>query len=99
MKENSKEAVMYEEAKRKLERVKIFYRHLRVYLVINIILFGLAISLYDQLGGQEVVDEGFQDWFILVGYAFFMGVGTNDTWVSSIQIPTFHQNQSYSRFY
>ncbi|NNK74427.1 MAG: 2TM domain-containing protein [Maribacter sp.] len=65
MKKGSKETDLYAEAKRKLELVKIFYRHLRVYIVINIILFGLAISLYNQLGGQEVADKGFQDWFML----------------------------------
>ena len=63
MKESNKEVVLYKKAKSKVERIKKFYRHLSVYLVINIILFGVKVSLYDQLGGQEVVDQGFQNWY------------------------------------
>ncbi len=65
MKESNREAVLYKKAKSRVERIKKFYRHLSVYVVINIILFGVKVSLYDQLGGQGVVDQGFHGWFRL----------------------------------
>ena len=65
MEKSKKEAVVYKKAKSRVERVKTFYRHLSAYVVFNIILFGVKVSLYDQLGGQGVGDQGFQDWFRL----------------------------------
>ena len=65
MNESNKEVVLYKKAKRRVERIKKFYRHLSVYVVINIILFGIKVSLYDQLDGQGVVDQGFQNWYSL----------------------------------
>ena len=65
MKESNKEVVLYKKAKSRVEGIKKFYRHLSVYVVINIILFGVKVSLYDQLGGQGVADHGFQNWYSL----------------------------------
>ena len=65
MKENSRELVQFKKANKRLKRVKKFYRHLSVYIIINIILFGVKISLYSELGGQKLADQGFQDWYAL----------------------------------
>lgn len=63
MEERTNDAVQLKKAEKRLERVKNFYRHLIVYIAINIILFGAIITLYNQLGWQEIEDDNFRYWY------------------------------------
>lgn len=63
MEEQTNGAVQLKKAEKRLEKVKNFYRHFIVYIAINIILFGAIVTLYNQLGWQEIEDENFQYWY------------------------------------
>ena len=77
MEEQTSGAVQLNKAKKRLERVKNFYRHFIVYIAINIILFGAIVTLYNQLGWQEIEDENFQFWYKinLISTPLIWGIG------------------------
>jgi len=64
-------------ARKRVEDIKKFHRHLRVYVIINIL---LLITLYlglDYFGDQAVQDSGFNDWFVwnVFGTPILWGIG------------------------
>jgi len=65
MEENTNSTMQLRKAEKRLERVKNFYRHLIVYIAINIILFGAIITLYNQFGWEDIHDQNFQYWFMI----------------------------------
>ncbi len=77
MEENTNSAMQLKKAERRLERVKNFYRHFIVYIAINIILFVSIVTLYNQLGWQDVDDQNFQFWYKinLISTPLLWGVG------------------------
>jgi len=64
-------------AKKKVENIKNFYKHLRVYIVINVILIFLAYRALGFFGENTVQDSGFNDWFIwnVFGTPILWGIG------------------------
>jgi hypothetical protein len=65
MEENTNGASALKKAEKRLERVKNFYRHLIVYIVINIILIGVFATLYNQFGWHAIDDQNFQFWYLI----------------------------------
>jgi len=66
--------------KRAHKRVKVlkgFYRHLRVYIVINILLLLVKFRAYDYFTEEGMMDEGFFDWFEwnIIGTPVIWGLG------------------------
>ncbi|MDX1463099.1 MAG: 2TM domain-containing protein [Marinirhabdus sp.] len=66
----------YERAIKKVEDIKKFYKHLRVYLVVNVILFLIKVNILGLLDGG-VDDLHFDRWLDLnvYGTAFLWGIG------------------------
>ncbi|WP_299536049.1 2TM domain-containing protein [Ulvibacterium sp.] len=55
----------FTKAKKRVDKIKGFYKHLSIYIVANILLFifkGYALSY---LISQGIKDQGFLDWFTL----------------------------------
>lgn len=50
-------------AKKKVEAIKKFYRHLRVYIVINVLLLFVKYGIFDFLVAKGVQNPGFLDWY------------------------------------
>jgi len=50
-------------AQKRVEDIKKFYRHLRVYIVINILLLIVKYRALDFLTDKGFQDQGFLDWF------------------------------------
>ncbi len=75
MKENQVER--YLKAQKKVENIKKFYSHLKVYLVVNIILMFLAYKAMDFVGRDAFHDQGFIDWYLwnIIGTPVLWGVG------------------------
>ena len=59
-------------AYRKVKKIKGFYSHLRVYILVNIII--IVSSLNKSYVGDHFVIRGFRDWEIY-STAFFWGIG------------------------
>ncbi|WP_273567327.1 2TM domain-containing protein [Maribacter halichondriae] len=66
-----------EKARKKVENIKNFYRHLTVYLIINIILVFLIYRGLGFFGEEAIQDSGFNDWFVLnvFGTPILWGIG------------------------
>ena len=64
-------------AQKKVENIKNFYRHLRVYMVINIILFFLIYGAMDFFGKNSFQNQGFINWYLwnLIGTPVLWGIG------------------------
>lgn len=66
----------YIKAQKRVKQIRQFYRHLKVYLIINILLFVAKFKLIDIFREQGVLDEGFYSWIywnaILWGIGLFM---------------------------
>ncbi len=77
MEDNTNSVMQLKKAEKRLERVKNFYRHFIVYIAINIVLFGAFITLYNQMGWQDVDDQNFQYWYgiNLISTPLIWGVG------------------------
>ena len=50
-------------AKKRVKELKKFYRHLRVYLVVNLILFFFKFRALRFFEAKGMQDEGFLNWF------------------------------------
>ena len=53
----------YERAKKRVEEVKGFHKHLMAYVVINIIIFLAHIRIFDFFAVEKGHDAYFGDWF------------------------------------
>lgn len=65
MEKRNKEMEMYLKAKKRVDRIKGFYKHLNIYIIVNIILIVIKMYIYGEIGGNGFGDQGFQDWFRL----------------------------------
>jgi len=64
-------------AQKRVKDLKDFYRHLRVYAVINILLFIVKLRAYDFFTEKGIMDEGFFNWFEwnILGTPIVWGIG------------------------
>jgi len=67
----------FERAQKRVKDLKDFYRHLRVYIVINLILVFLIYRGLDFFGERAVEDSGFNDWLVwnIFGTPIIWGIG------------------------
>lgn len=50
-------------AQKRVKSVKKFYKHLRVFIIVNIILLILKFRAFDYFNWDAIVDQGFVNWF------------------------------------
>lgn len=64
-------------AQKKVENIKNFYKHLKVYVIVNIILVFFIYRSLDFFGENTVQDSGFNDWFVwnVFGTPILWGIG------------------------
>ena len=55
----------FAKAKKRVDRIKDFYKHLSVYIIANILLFIFKGYALNHLISQGIEDQGFLDWFTL----------------------------------
>lgn len=87
-------------AEKRLERVKRFYRHFSVYIVVNIILFGVYLTLYNQFNWQEITDPDFQYWWMvnLISTPLLWGLGVLIHGLFALNVIKFHKKGSTPSF-
>ncbi len=56
-----KQSDSYLRAKKKVDRIKGFYKHLSVYVVVNLVLFGLKVYFFKVIP-DDIFTEGFEYW-------------------------------------
>ena len=71
------QAEKLKKAQKRVKNLKDFYRHLRVYIVINILLLVVKSKAYDFFTERGVMDEGFFNWFEwnILGTPIVWGLG------------------------
>lgn len=64
-------------AQKRVEDIKRFYRHLRIYIVVNLILLFFKFRALDFFQDNGIQDQGFLDWFEwnIVGTPILWGIG------------------------
>ncbi len=60
--EENNNTTPYERARKKVDAIKGFHSHLKVFVVINIILIVVRMELADVLRGRVELDEAFSHW-------------------------------------
>ena len=65
MEERKKESNTYVRARKRVERIKVFYWHLWIYSIANILLFILKGYALGYLSSQGIEDKGFLNWLSL----------------------------------
>lgn len=72
-----KQSPRFIQAKKRVNQMKRFYRHLSVYVVVNGILLILKLRLFDFFTQQGITDEGFYDWlnWNIIGTPILWGIG------------------------
>tara|TARA_R100000988_G_C3988258_1_gene161125 strand:+ start:147 stop:479 length:333 start_codon:yes stop_codon:yes gene_type:complete len=71
------ENTKYERALKRVERIKKFYKHVRVYIIINIIFLLLKVKILSVIKNGDFSDVQFEHWLNLnvYGTALIWGVG------------------------
>ncbi|EAR01671.1 2TM domain-containing protein [Maribacter sp. HTCC2170] len=77
MEENINGRVLLKKAEKRVDGIKRFYRHLSVYIAVNIVLVGVYATLYNQFNWQDIIDPDFHYWWMinLVSTPLLWGVG------------------------
>lgn len=52
-------------AQKRVDAIKKFYGHLKVYIIINIVILVVKFRALDFFGDHVIQDSGFNDWFVL----------------------------------
>ena len=67
----------FRKAKKRVEHIKRFYRHLAVYLVINTVLFIAKIKIFGFFTTKGFENQGFFDWleWNIIATPVFWGIG------------------------
>lgn len=52
----------YVKAQKRVKQIKSFYQHLKVYIIINVLLYAGKFILIDFFNEQGIQDEGFYSW-------------------------------------
>jgi len=71
------EKTKYERAQKKVEGIKKFYKHLRVYIIINVLLLLLRARIFKFFGDGDFSNVRFDRWldWNVYGTAIIWGVG------------------------
>ncbi len=72
MKEDYKEEMQYKAAKKRFQKIKGFYVHLSIYLIINILIVILNVKNHDFRAGVDL--------WVLFTTPFFWGIGLFFHW-------------------
>lgn len=77
MEGNKHQSEKYIKAQKRVNQIKQFYNHLKVYIIVNILLFGAKLKLFDFFNEQGIQDEGFYDWleWNTIGTPIAWGIG------------------------
>ena len=62
MEEQSGASEKFVRAQKQVERIKKFYGHLRVYIVVNLVILAFKFQLFDYFTGKGIADSGFYNW-------------------------------------
>lgn len=75
--ENQEQLERYQKAKMQVDRMKKFYGHLKVYLVVNGLLLIFKLRLFRFFTDQGIHDEGFYQWldWNIIGTPVLWGIG------------------------
>lgn len=67
----------YERAKKRVEQLGKFYKHLRVYIVVNLALLIIKLNLYEVFTDNGITDSGFYNWWEwnIIGTPLLWGLG------------------------
>lgn len=73
----SDQAKKLKRAQKRVKNLKGFYRHLRVFIVVNILLMFVKFRAFDFFTEKGITDQGFIDWFEwnIIGTPVLWGVG------------------------
>ena len=79
MERNYKQSEKFLKAKKQVEHIKNFYKHLRVYIIINLLLLVVKFNLIDWFKDdyEWIQNPGFSDWvsWNIVGTPIIWGLG------------------------
>ena len=77
----------YNRALKRVDEIKKFYTHLRVYIIINILLLLIKAKLLSLIGGGAFEDLHFERWldWNTYGTAIIWGVGLFAHWIYAFQ--------------
>jgi hypothetical protein len=75
--ENQEQLERYQRARLQVDRMKKFFRHLRVYIVVNVLLIIFKLRLFRFFTDQGIRNEQFYDWldWNIIGTPVLWGVG------------------------
>jgi len=62
MEEQSGASEKFVRAQKQVERIKKFYGHLRVYIVVNLVILAFKFQLFDYFTEKGIEDSGFYNW-------------------------------------
>ena len=79
MEEREQQSEKYIKAQMRVKQIKQFYRHLKVYLVVNILFFVAKFRFITFFNEQGIQDEGFYSW--IAWNAILWGIGLFVQWV------------------
>jgi len=72
-----KQSPQFVKARKRVDNIKKFYKHLTVFIVINSVLLIAKFKLFDFFTQQGVQDQGFYDWlnWNIIGTPVVWGIG------------------------
>jgi len=72
-----KQSPQFVKARKRVNNIKKFYKHLTVFIVINSVLLIAKFKLFDFFTQQGVQDQGFYDWlnWNIIGTPVVWGIG------------------------
>ncbi len=59
---NKYQSEKYIKAQKRVNQIKRFYKHLKVYIIASLLLFWVKFILFDFFTEKGIQDEGFYDW-------------------------------------
>lgn len=73
----SDQSEQFKRAQKRVKSLKDFYKHLKVFIIINILLMIVKFRAYDFFTERGIVDEGFVNWFEwnVIGTPVIWGLG------------------------
>jgi len=73
----SSQSEKFKRAQKRVKGIKDFYKHLRIFVVINILLLVVKFRAFDFFTEKGIFDEGFIDWFEwnIIGTPIIWGIG------------------------
>lgn len=77
MEDRPKQSEKFKRAQRQVQQIKKFYRHVRIYLVVNIVLLVVKFKALDFFQSEGIQNQGFIDWFEwnIIGTPILWGLG------------------------